>query len=74
MKYIDSVCYKCEERYIGCHAECERYSEEAKQNEAFRQQWAIVKCSAEYTGDMIRRNVEQKLRKDKYSKGVKACK
>ena len=26
-----SCCYKCEDRYVGCHSKCEKYLEELEQ-------------------------------------------
>lgn len=28
-----SCCYKCDDRILGCHSNCERYSKELKENE-----------------------------------------
>lgn len=30
---IKSVCYKCQDREIGCHATCERYITQAEQHQ-----------------------------------------
>lgn len=30
-KYMDSPCYKCSLRYLGCHGKCEKYQEYKKE-------------------------------------------
>lgn len=30
-------CYKCEERHMHCHAECEKYQQFAEENEKLRE-------------------------------------
>lgn len=30
------VCYKCQDRKVGCHATCDKYLSESKKNEELR--------------------------------------
>ncbi len=29
---LSNCCYKCQDRFLGCHCTCEKYSEEVKKN------------------------------------------
>lgn len=34
----DSPCYGCEDRHVGCHAECEKYQAWAERQERLREE------------------------------------
>lgn len=34
---IFKVCYKCEERTLGCHSTCEKYKKAVEENEKLKQ-------------------------------------
>lgn len=38
-----SPCYKCQDRYVGCHAKCERYIEWSAAREAERERIHKIK-------------------------------
>ena len=38
-----SPCYKCTERYMGCHGECEKYANYKDSVEVVKHEYAVVK-------------------------------
>lgn len=45
-------CYKCEDRHLGCHSECERYKQEREQ---YEKQKEIEKKAKEHHMDTFDR-------------------
>lgn len=51
-----NCCYQCEERHVGCHAECEKYAESRKVYEARRDALVKDRILRNYTVDQYDRN------------------
>ena len=63
-------CQGCEDRFVGCHAECERY---AAWKERRREQWHQLQESiagAREFGGFRRSTYEKARRKYKFEKGL----
>lgn len=66
-------CYKCQDRHGGCHAECERYAEYAKQQKAWRDTIGSAERGSTMAGVFLsdsRGKIKQKILKDKMRRGV----
>lgn len=49
MSRIKSPCYKCEQRYVGCHSYCEAYKNYRKENAQIR---SVIKSAKARNADI----------------------
>jgi hypothetical protein len=60
-----TVCKGCEERFIGCHAVCERFKEQSRQQDELKERYMK---SIELDGDYARQVLKGKERKRRSEK------
>ena len=65
-----SPCYKCEDRRVGCHAECERYSAYRAKLEAWREV-VMAEQMKEAIADSVMITTAKKMKKYREKGGNK---
>lgn len=58
-----SVCYKCNDRYVGCHVKCERYLQEVETNNKEKKELREKKAVDNYISIYAVKTREKCLRK-----------
>lgn len=58
-----SVCYKCNDRHVGCHGECERYLQEVETNNKEKKELREKKAVDNYISIYAVKTREKCLRK-----------
>ena len=58
-------CYKCEDRRVGCHGECEKYIEFRKEREVIYQKRAEEVAVREYQSQKMIENWKRRKRKER---------
>lgn len=64
MRLVNNPCKSCEERHVGCHAECEKYAKAKADTEDARQKKQLYE---EYNGYMSEyaKKVQRRMRNKK---------
>lgn len=56
-------CYKCPDRHIGCHSDCERYAEWKAERQALREREKKRTAGANEVGNYIAQSKERHKRR-----------
>lgn len=58
-----SVCYRCDNRHVGCHSKCERYLQEVETNSKEKKKLRDRKAAENYISEYAVKTREKYLRK-----------
>lgn len=64
---LDVPCFKCNERYVGCHGKCEKYADFVERNKKRREEMFRAKDTAEALTENVRKCAR---RSKKYLKNI----